>query len=231
MISSALLLGQARPPSTLLNGLKGYWKLDGDGADALGANNGTPGGFNVTWGAGRVGQALQVTGSGYIDVGSSLVLKPTAAISVTAWVWFNGAQGGNLRCLTDWHQNGALDRWILGYSPDGITLFSHVGANSLLGVIGTTIPTMTWVQIGFSATQAGGYPWSQKTYLNGVPAGTGTAPSLGTVGGGPICIGCQYNTGVGVNGRVDEPKLWDRVLTDAEFAEDYANGLSGTPLL
>ncbi len=223
MIQNALLLGAAIP-STLLNGLLGYWKLDGNANDALGANNGTIVGSG-SWSTGIIGNAYLSAAASYINLGDSAVLKPQSAITVAAWFYFTAIQGANLRAVCDWHQNGGQDRWILGYSPDGQTMIFHAfGINDTLGVIGSTISLNTWVHLAGTWSQATG---QKVAYRNG--AAVSTTPGLtGSLVAGsagfPLCLGQQYNSGAPVTGKVDEFGIWNRALLASEVADLYNSG-------
>lgn len=224
MISSTLLLGAARSP--LLNGLVGYWKLDGNANEVLGAPAGSMVGSG-SWTAGLIGGAYQSAAASYINLGDQAALKPRTAITVSAWFYFTAVQGGDLRAIADWHQNGSYDRWILGYSPDGLTLIFHAfGINDTLGVINSTITLNAWTHLAGTWSQASG---QKIAYRNGVavsttPGLTGTLPAGYPPSGFPICLGKQYNTGAAVTGRIDEFGLWDRALTAGEIAQLYNTG-------
>lgn len=223
MIGSTLLLGAAAP-STLLNGLRGFWNLEGTTNDATGLS---PAGTLVgsgTWGP----DYYQSAALSYINLGDTAQLKPTTAITVAGWFYFTGAQNPNQRSIADWHQNGGYDRWILGYVPDGTNVFGHMfGTNRTLGAIGTTIPTNTWTSLALTWTQSGAGPFISYRNASVVESSTGFTGTLNAgwpPSGFPVCVGAQYNSGGSVVGRIRRFGIWERVLTPAEITEFHNAG-------
>lgn len=225
MIGASLLLAAAAaPPSPLLTGLGGYWKLDGDATDVLGASNGTVTGIGWAWQPGKLGQAFETVSTGAVNVGSNPAIKPVDAITIAGWFFFYGAVGANARLVSDWHQDGGKDRWLLGYSPDGVTLYGHMGNNCALGVVGSTIPTNQWVHLALTASTIAYGAYAMTTYRNGTTVATATGSTLFRNGGGNVCIGHQEEAGAGMNGRIDEVGIWQRALSADEIALLYNGG-------
>lgn len=227
MIGASLLLA-ASLPSSLLTGLVGGWKLDGNGNDVLGVSNGVVEGTGGTWNTGKLGSAFYTGGLARVNVGGAAQIKPTTAISIAAWCWFTASPGGNARCLSDWHQDGAKDRWILGYSPDGVSLYGHAGANCLLGTFGASIGYGAWhlltLTCGFISLGA----YAMTTYLNGAQVATATGSTIFRSGAGNVCFGLQEEAGAGLNGRIDEVYMWDRAITAPEVLDLHNAGVGKT---
>lgn len=229
MLGAPLMM--AAQASTLLAGLLGFWKLDGNAADALAANNGTLVGTGG-WTTGKLGSAYQSPGTvgSYISLGSSPTLKPATAVSVAAWLYFTSAPTANQRTCSDWHQDGGADRWILGYSPDGTNLYNHMwGVSSSIGAFGSTLAINTWYHVVLTWEQANGgwfRTYRDSSLVGGGGGYTGALPTLATAK--PLCIGSQYNTGGCLTGCVDEFGLWNRALTAAEVSELYNAGTGKT---
>jgi hypothetical protein len=225
MLGAPLLMaGASKPPSPLLIDLCGYWRLDGNALDAHGTNHGTVVGSGWSWVAGKLGQCGEVVNNtGAVDVGGDPSIKPTQAITVAAWLYFYGPVGANARLLSDWHQDVSKDRWILGYSPDGVTLYGHMNTNILVGTIGGTIPTNQWVHVALTAYTQGAFN-PMTTYVNGVQVAAVNGSGLYRNAPGTVRIGRQAETGAGMNGRIDEVGIWRRALSAAEIAQLYNAG-------
>lgn len=225
MIGNSLLLAAAAS-STLLNGLVGYWKLDGDGSDVLGVSNGTVQGAGITWGAGKLGSAMlsNYLSLSRVNVGGAAQIKPTAAMTVGGWFWFN-ATGNTGRWCSDWHQDGSKDRWIFPYAPSN-DLFLHIGYNAgPIGTVGGTLPINTWTHLAATIDAT-----AVSIYRNAVQVWT-SASGIGTLtrtGAGNVCIGSQEETGNAIDGKVDEFAMWNRALTAGEVSEWFNAGVGKT---
>lgn len=228
MIQNTLLLGAAIP-STLLNGLAGYWKLDGNTNDVLGVSNGTLQGSGLSWVTGKIGQALNFgVGAGRMNVGGASQIKPTTAISMGGWFRFSSVPAANSRITSDWHQDGAKDRWIFGYSPGAGAFNFHLGVDALVGTVGSTIALDTWVHLVGTASFISLGAYAMTTYRNGSVIATATGSTLFRNGAGNVCIGQQEEIGGPMTGDIDEYGIWNRALTGAEVLEWYNAGAGKT---
>lgn len=231
MIGSSLLLAASRR-SSLLDGLIGYWPMNGNGNDVVGTNHGTLAGSGGSFGAGKINQAFYAGGSARYDIGSAL--KPRNAITVGAWYLFNAVQSGNARLSADWHQNGATgDRWIMPYSPDGSTLTFHAfNHNSSLGAISNFalpnhFPPLTWVLLAGTWDQVTGL---KRGLVNGVLAQSDGGFTTALPAGVSLSavIGGQSSGFPGLNGRVCEFAMWETAKTEAELFEWHNAGAGKT---
>jgi len=225
VISNSLLLAAAAS-STLLNGLVGYWPLDGNGNDALGVSNGTVQGTGSSWSTGKLGSAFHTGGSARVNLGGAAQIKPTENMTIGGWFWFNGS-APNGRLCSDWHQDGSKDRWIFPYSFGSSSIFLHMGVNISLGVVGGSIPVASWVHL--LATVAGPSGGNvASTYVNAGFVSSAGQGTLTRTGAGNVCLGLQEEGGGGMDGRIDEFAMWNRVLTAGEIAEWYNAGSGKT---
>lgn len=226
--------GRALAPTgaaSLLSGLGGYWRLNGDATDSLGVSNGVIQGSGGSWGAGQLGQSFHTGGLARINVGNAAVLKPTTALSVAGWFWFSSTLGSNARIASDWHQSVAQDRWIF-ISLDGASLDFYLSISDggyqvkNFGTIGTTIPLDQWVHLAgvwSAGTEISAYRNGDLVDSTGAHAGTTLY-----AGAGNVCFGLQEETGAGMNGRIDEIGLWSRALTPSEVTYLYNTGSGRT---
>lgn len=169
--------------------------------DEWGSRNGTSQGATLS--DGKSGKALTIT-----EAGKSAVLNGTANVG-DAWTvayWVNGtASGGRSSVLMDSTKNYSFDTSISG-AKGGV----HVGTGS--GDILTfnyTYPVNTWVHMTWTQDKTNGL----SLYINGELKQTNnwTATNAFTC---PIdVIG-----GTGFTGKIDELKIYNKVLTHAEIS-------------
>lgn len=214
--NSAITASQENKAGVWRNGYAGVWHFGPTGdlstADSTAnANNGVN--HNVTGATGLVGGAGHFDGSGntYFDIPSSTSYKPTAAITLEAWV--------NMAGPTNWPDIFSLDYRANGswYSPyQAYTLQST--SNTLeprldLAIAGNAtptnglnnIPTGQWVHV------AGTYDGNDLiVYANGVPVSVlqhSGAIDYGTSQDLDIGTRSPYTSAEALNGLVDEARI------------------------
>ena len=207
-------------------GLQVHLPFDGaDGnltADASGNNRpGTLVGFEsnqTTWIAGKIGNAIQFDGTN--DWGSipysldanftiALWLKSTDARGNGNWEYENTLLTGPNNTYHVCLHTGKFSVW--GAAK------TQPGANKLRQTSSAAINTGSWVHLAFSRAQATGSYGNYYTYINGAKDA------------GPIYKNVKYNTGAllymgkaitganyYLNGALDDLRIYDRVLSDAE---------------
>lgn len=217
MIQNTLLLGSSR--STLLNGLVGYWKLEGNSQDAVGSNNGTD--TNVSYSAsyGKIGQGALLN--------NSRILTPitTQFTDFSAGCWFKPSAGNFAERLIDkdffggfWlgrsaeFGSGAPERWGGGV----------IQAAPPYGIYGNALNNI-WHHI---VTMREGT--THRLYIDGALAGSQTVSGL-ALNTNQLSFG---STAAGIfplsNANMDEIGLWNRALTGAEVLEWYNAGAGKT---
>ena len=207
-------------------GLVGYWKMDeqqwtgvfGEVKDSSGNNNdGTPYGDAHIDANGKYGNAGCFDGSSdYVGSIWGNSLNTGSQLTMEAWV-----------NLTD----AAVDQKIVGKSPIGSGYVMGVGLGGLYPEIWDTagsryyfqagsIPSKQWVHLAVT-WQTGG---RMIAYVNGQQVGNISA-SVQPIGGtwNPLVIGAApWNTNkFGVNGLIDEVKIFNRALSQEEINHTY----------
>lgn len=233
--------GIAVPASTLLNGLISYWKLDevsGVAVDSVGANTLTD---NNTVGtaAGKVGTARQFTAANVESlscVSNASLVAGGGDLTVSAWVWLDSTPANNSNRYIIGKRVGNTDYALyLNTTAGGVQRFAFEIGNAFDGspiIMANTFgaPALaTWYRLWaeFNAT----------TKIMSIAVNDGAtdsrAPTVQVItdGAGVFRIGAVSGGGSHWDGRIDDLKFWKRVLTPAERAEDYANGIAGIPLL
>jgi hypothetical protein len=229
LISSLLFLASsplvhAAAPT---NGLVGYWSFsEGSGStagDASGnSNNGTLTN-GPTWVTGKVGSgALSFDGvDDSVSLGAPSVLTPSAALTISAWVKSTNPTGAANEVIVD-KQNASLNRYLLRITGTTGKMRFAVGASSEIQVnANTTLAANTWYHV------AGVWNGADITvYVNGVSDATPVAVT-GTItdGGEGIVIGRPTVTNANYfNGSIDEVRIYNRALTQAEIKRLYNMG-------
>ncbi|MDB6109038.1 MAG: type sorting protein [Pedosphaera sp.] len=230
---SANSLQVSAVPSTVANGLIGYWKLDeGSGittADASGNNNAGALINGPTWlTPGKVGPAaLQFNAASLqlVSVPDAVSLDPTNGLTITAWV--NAANwSGNRRVL----QKGDGDNQYRLLAEGGVFKFDLSGVGSLT----TTLPAVgTYVHVAGT--------WNGTTmaiYYNGVLKASLAAAGTNRTTTDTLAIGAKNGSGTAgdyFQGTLDDVRVYNRGLSASEISVVMApplgvpTGLTATP--
>ena len=184
--------------------------------DASGnANHGTISGASRV-STNRFGKALKFNGSSnWITVNDSASLDLTTGMTLEAWVYPTVS-------LSDWatvlmkEQPGFATYWL--YANDDTNRPANVvnvGGTFRQLSAGPRLPANTWTHL--AATYDG---VTQKLYVNGELAGS--RPQAGTiaVSGGKLRIGGNSVWGEYFTGQIDEVRIYNRALTQAEIQAD-----------
>jgi len=218
-------------PSFAAAGLVGAWGLNDVGgaseADYSGNNNrGTVNGALPT-AAGKFGNALLFDGtSASVDLGNPTQLRLTGSVTISAWINSAAFPRDDAAIVSSFGEISAagfqLDTTVdTGPRTVGFKLFDPNG-NLMIRYGATALQLNQWVHV------AGVYDAQAQTmnvYLNGV-LDNGT--QLGTVASSQrsslldVLIGqrADWTTVYGFNGTLDEVRIYDRALSQAEIQAD-----------
>jgi len=213
----------------LTTGLVGMWSFNGpdiSGATALDrsgqGNNGTISGAVLD--SGKVGQALKFNGtSDYVDLGSSQIISSTTPFTVSYWA--------NLLAISDYKipitlRTNSSQNWrqFWTLSDNSVYFGSNSGWVNLKGALSGSFMGQ-WHHIvvtynGSGATTAANF----SIYDNGISLSTSDGGSF-TGDTGTSRIGVLSNgTSWPWNGKIDEVRIYNRVLSDAEVKRLYQMG-------
>lgn len=236
MPSNLATLGTGGASSTLPNGLISYWKLDeasGAAVDSVGGNTLTDNN-TVTSAAGKIGTARQFTAanSEWLSIVDNPALSIIGDLTMSAWVWLDTKTGVRYIAGKNSLNSAVTIEYSLWYSnaSDRFTFSAGNGAAFHSAVANTfgAVATGAWnyvvgkhVNGATVQVSANGGAFDSVAHTTGIQD-SGAAFRIGDDGGG---------AGRFMDGRIDDLKLWNRVLTAGEIAEDYANGLAGRTLL
>lgn len=188
----------------------GYWKFDGNTADSsVYGNNATLAGATLTTDRrGAANSAYSFNGTGEIDCGTDVSLRPTS-VSLSAWVYPTS------------FTNPILG--IINYGGGGYWLYLSNTGNIGFYITDIAIGTSTTVALNkwsnITATYTSG---ARKLFVNGQLVVSDA--KTGTVSGylGSCLIGGVKNiSDRRFIGSIDDVRIYDRALTDGEVKQLY----------
>ncbi|MHC4603162.1 MAG: LamG-like jellyroll fold domain-containing protein, partial [Planctomycetota bacterium] len=209
--------GQWLDTDPLGEDLVAHWKLDGNAADPVGGNHGTVHG-NPVWIVGQLDGALGLDGSGdYVDCGNDGSLNLTNNFSISAWFNLDNTGPVLLICkgnVPAWESGGAYT--ILCIPSNGILAFYvRDSSNTEYAYAIAATPLNEWTHV--VGTFSDGNIIIYKDGVLGESTGLG-APAIHS-NDEPLAIGADGDGGMPFDGRLDDVRIYDRVLTEAEAQE------------
>ncbi|MFA5232557.1 MAG: LamG domain-containing protein [Candidatus Paceibacterota bacterium] len=212
--------------NSLLLNLVSEWKLDGNGNDSWGSNNGTVNGA-TSYSNCIQGTCYSFNGtSNFIEVPYNSNLKPTEKITFSVWA-----------SMTDWYS--AADRRIISCTESGgynITLsgnsgtaWVYINGGYRTPAFYATAPSSGWHF--FLATYTGRY---FKTYFDGVYQNqfdAGATYPIAYAHSNSFIIGGEAGTSTGCAGNyfagiIDTVNIYNEAMPSSGVGERYYSGLN-----
>ncbi|MHC5022366.1 MAG: LamG-like jellyroll fold domain-containing protein [Planctomycetota bacterium] len=197
------------------------WALD-DGAgvtaaDTAGGHDGTL--VGPTWVPGAIDGGLEFDGSSdYVQVLHDDALSLDQELTLAAWIETNSLTG--YRLVFNKGTSGTNQNYWLGMSGDEITFGFHSGGYREFVTSGVDLATDSWYHVAATYDRASG---GVRLYLEGAEVFSATAPVAPVPNSENLQIGrSQY--GEHWNGRVDDLRIYNTVLSQAEIAALVAEG-------
>ncbi len=197
------------------DGLVAHYTLNGNVRDSSGeGHHGTVGGGPVyVDGPAGYGQALEFNGVGgqYVDCGAFNPSEGTGRLTVSLWARWNGLSGlyqGLIGKRDTWAADDMM--WqIEANQGDGTLGFFREGSAPADG--DPVLPIGEWAHVAatFDGTTARFYCGGQMTGQGAFSFGSDTRAAL-------VFGACEANGGNPFNGALDEIRLYNRALTEAE---------------
>jgi hypothetical protein len=217
------------------SGLVSWYKAENSAADATGQNNGTLRN-GATFSAGKTARGFKLDGADdYVEVPDAQSLKPQT-LTVEAWVKFDsltsttsgGAPGGFQYILNK--KNNRQSDHFEAYSL--LKLSSHRLAFSIKNDSGpflTLVDQTQIVAVNRFYHVVGTFDGSTaRFYVDGRKVAEAAHAAALSYGNRPIFIGSSGETNWDgkMNGVIDEVRIYNRALTDAEISGNYLAGAS-----
>jgi len=205
-------------------GLVGHWDMDEGGGSVLNDKSGNNNHGTLTngpkWTKGKNGGALQFDGKDdYVDCGNDESLNITEAITIEAWVRHDegGVYDG---ILQKGSFTSSFGKYEIHTTNDNKLRFILNGTTDNSVITSNSIPVGLWTHIVAS--------WDGITiraYINGVvDQNTDLFSGPLTTDSNPLRIGMYYSSGFIFNGQIDEVRIYNRALTEAEVRYHYNQG-------
>jgi hypothetical protein len=226
--SATLAVAEQWTPNTLPSGLIAWWQAEGDMLDSAGAHAGT-GDTTPTYAAGRFGQAFHFDGAaqsvripdGYAD------LDGWTQFTLEAWVNFEitadgpGGRGIFSKVGTPSHQYDLNYGYQFGFGGNATQFVCQFNANSQLWpgfatvvTLDRPVPTNVWLHTAATYDRN-----AVKLYLNGVPLVTNVIGPVTIVDtASSLRLSKDDNDNVPFAGRIDDARIYNRALSEAEIA-------------
>jgi hypothetical protein len=219
-LSNSQTLTIAEPGGGVLGLVAAYHFNEGAGATVQDSSgNGNAGNLsNVTWTtAGRFGSALTFNGtSSWVTVADAASLDLTTGMTLEAWV-NPTVQPSGWRTIVAKERTGGVAYFMHGSSSSqnrpGTGVYVANGERQLIG--GTRLAANTWVYL--AATYDG---INQRLFVNGVQVASRAQTGPIAVSASPLRIGGNGAWGEYFQGRIDEVRIYNRALSQAEIQTD-----------
>lgn len=219
---------KASQGDTLTEGLVGYWKLDETSgttaADSSGNGNTGTLTNGPTWVTGKIGNGLDFDGSNdYVDASAGSSLKINGPQSMSFWMY---GEGSSADAFMVGNGNASLQGFSCTHH-NGATVYCYIqsGTNYVSASVGNNV----WTHVTASWDGTTGTN-SKKIYVNGVLISQG-ASTFGTLSGWT-----NFRMGEDAtlnrtkfNGKLDEVRVYNRVLTAEEVARLYKDTTPTNP--
>ncbi len=196
-------------------GLVAQYSMEDNADDSSGnGHNGTlVGGPTFVNGPAGKGKAAQFSGAAgpFIDLGTFNPSEKTGMLSVALWANWKGPSGlyQGLIAKRNWWDNAQMMWQIEANNAAGAVTFSRNGSYPASG--NPILPVGEWAHVAVTFNKA-----NARFYVNGAMTGQG-AFSFGANREASMHIGCCDSSGGNpFNGAIDEVRLYDVALTDAE---------------
>jgi len=202
-------------------GLVGYWKFEGDAIDSSGnGNNGVVSG--ATFGSGRVNKAAQFDGQNdYVTVLDSPSLDLTNKLTFIAWIYVKNFPATPPRIISKEKTTSSMPyAFELGTAGAVEVCLNVSTTESCLSTPSGIIVPNVWYHV--AATWDGS---TRKIYVNGVEKATGSFSGTMANTANNVVIGNNPTSVRAFNGTIDEVKIYNTALAQADIAADFNDGL------
>ena len=215
----------------LASGLLGHWRFDegvgSTSADASGNGNTATLTSGPAWVTGYTGNGLEGNGSSsYLNANLGTWFGADNTLSASAWVYVTANTNGPIFGVTAAPPGGGWNMPFL--SIDGTTVYSHLWQVNGNNPLSSTVTANAWHHL--AVTYSPGSTPSERFYVDGaqVAQANGAYQASGATDTLTTYISGWKPPGVNsyLNGKLDELRAYDRVLSAAEVSALYTARLS-----
>ena len=205
------------------NSLLGWWRGEDNVIDSAGGHNGSWSGAE-SYTTGKFGEAMDFIGNGdYVSIPNNSSLKPTSAVTVSAWVKpSSGASGAIFESRANSSTAAGYTMFINGISSNKIGWLVHTtGAsggqwNVQLNAQSNFVPNTWYHVVGVYA------PGDARFYINNVlQSSTNSVTGNIVYDSAPTTIGATNGGDNSLNASVDDVIVFNRVLSSSEISSLY----------
>lgn len=197
-----------------------YYPFNGDSNDYSGNNNhGTPTGESFNYAAGRVGQAIFLSGgTAYVDMPD---VFDNFTGGLTFSLWANPAAASNWARFISFNNGAAADNIFFSRVGTGTTLRFHVyrGSSSAGGILDAVgaLELNKWQMFTVTMTETG----AAVIYKDGIPVASGTVQTPNLIARTNSWIGRSAWADAYYSGGLDEVRIYNYALTADQVADLY----------
>jgi hypothetical protein len=224
-------MAQQVPPSTINNGLTGYWKLnEGSGTNVFDSSgSGQNGTLKNTAGWATFGGITAVSFDGntaYVNIPIATDLVGTNSVSVSAWLYPISIGENGKGYFFQTTTNGYPLFFGMTTDQEGFTNTVYTGSDDSFQVDGLQSPANSvalnqWMQVAILRASN----TNTAIYINGILASTGASGTNTAYGATAIQIGNRpADLARGFDGGICGVRVWNRIITPAEISTIYNNG-------
>jgi glucose/arabinose dehydrogenase/chitodextrinase len=183
----------------------------------------------VAWVPGRYGKAASFDGvNDYITIPNSTSTNISGG-ALTLSMWINPqpiASGDSVVIGKFWNTTMTSPFYQYGLELRGgnqTDFYVGTTGGPLIAASGTTLPYNQWsyLTVSFDGAQV-------RTYVNGTLVNTQALSATITARGNPMNIGADASTAQFYKGMLDDLRIYNRVLTQAQIQTDMATPVGGT---
>jgi hypothetical protein len=223
-------MAQQVPPSTINNGLTGYWKLnEGTGTTAFDSSGAGQNGTlesPATWASFNGVEAASFDGtSGYVNIPTVFDLVGTNAVSVSAWFYCTSLGVSGKEYYFETSSNGSVLFYTMATDAEGLNNTIYTGSDGAAVADGLQAPANSitlnqWINVVILRVSN----TNTSIYVNGVFQIKGASGASMLAGGTSVQIGNRADKTRGFIGGICGVRVWNRIITTNEMATLYNNG-------
>ncbi len=199
--------------------LVSWWKMDGDWTDSAGTNTGTAANGATFTASGKISSAGSFDGVNDYVAKTALSTSFSSDLTLSTWVKSSSNPVSQQRII-DLAQASGVGLQLCLFATTGTLGIDNSGGPTTSVVTSSSKADGLWHQAVITRSSTNYYLYVDGAYVGTV---SGTAPSYTRIFIGESAASASY-----FSGSIDEVKIWNRALSAAEIAAEYARGTPTT---